>query len=236
MNKLDFENSLLVDFDGECLDSGINQLVTQSVLVLGSQSGVAQGVGNCDGGDDTVCANRQGDRSNGAHVHDRNADTLDFLNHRCAATSAGASCRGHDNGVNSSLQQLLSVLSSELLGRSNSGTVTNGGVEVAMQLANLAFALHLTQNVDGQNAVGLIVSVDGVVAAVCGFPSISGQGVDALDVVLTVVRSGGSLDAVGVALGNGTTGGTQCQGSLGHVSDCLAGLDAVEVGHGELSG
>ena len=103
-------------------------------------------------------------------MNDGDTHALNFLNHRCAATSAGASCRGHDNGLNTVLQQLLSVLFSELLGGCNSGTVTNGGVELVVQLADLAFLLHLTQNIDGQDAVGVSIGIDGVVAAVSGQP------------------------------------------------------------------
>ena len=77
------------------------------------EGGVAQGVGDSDGGNDSVGAHRHGDRSDRAHMHHGDTGTLDLFNHRCTATSAGTSGTGHDNGMNTGLEQLLSILGSK---------------------------------------------------------------------------------------------------------------------------
>ena len=165
------------------------------------RAGFAQGVRNGDGRDNPVGADRHGYRCDCAHVDDRNAGPFDLFNHRCAATCAGASGGGHDNGVDSGSQQLLSILSSELLGRSNGSTVTNGGVIIVVQLADLAFLFKVAHDVDRQDAVRILIRVNGIVAAVGSLECLARQVVDTGDAILAVVGSRRTLDMIGVALG-----------------------------------
>ena len=128
--------------------------------------------------------------------------------------------------MNTGIEQLLGILSSKGLGVSDGSTVTNGGIEVVIQLADLALALHSAQNVHRQDAVGVSVGIDGVIAAVSGLVGLRGQIVHTGDIVLTVVGSGGGLNVVGVALGDNTAGGAQGDGRLGQI------LDGGVGGHG----
>src|SRR5699024_3310802 len=99
-----------------------------------------------------------------------------------------------------------------------------------------ALALKVAHHVHGQDAVGVSVGVDRVVAAVGGLIALAGQLLHAGDAVLAVVGGGGGLDVVGVALGDDAAGGAQGDGSLAQVLDGGIGGHAVEGGHGILGG
>ena len=129
-------------------------------------------MGDSNGGNNSVSANSHGDGGNCADMNDRDTSALNLFNHRCTATSTGASGRCEDNRVNIGILQLFGELICKALGALNSGTVTNGGVEVSVQLADLALFLILSENVNRQDAVSILVGVDRVVAAVSGLVSV----------------------------------------------------------------
>ena len=158
--------------------------------------------------------------------------TLDFLYHRCAATSAGASGRGHNYAVNAGLFELLCVLGGESLRGCDGGAVTDGGIIQVVQLADLAFALKLAHYVYGQYAVGVLIGVYGIVTAVSGLVISRGELIEAVQAVLAIVGSGGGLNVVGVALGNNTAGGAQGDGSLAQILDGGIGATRSKEGMG----
>ncbi len=117
--------------------------------MVSRQSGVAQGVRNGNGGNDTVRANCQGNRYDGAHMHHRETGSFNLFYHRCAATSASASRRGENNGINVILMEIFGDFRAEFFGIGNSGTITNGSIPVGVNGTEFAVGFHFTQYVDG---------------------------------------------------------------------------------------
>ena len=103
--------------------------------------------------------------------------------------------------MNTGLKELLGILRGKFLGVGDGGSVADSGIEEVMELADAALALHFPQDVHRQDAVGVRVGIDRVVAAVGSLVSLCRQIVHAGDGILAVVGGGGGLDVVRVALG-----------------------------------
>ena len=184
------EYGLILYLGSQRLKSAAYQLLTEGIFLLRSKRGVAKGVRYGDGGNYPVRADRHGYWGNGTHVNHRYTSPFDFFDHRCTATRAGSSGRCHDNGVYTGLLKLLSIFRSELFSIGDGGSVTDGGIEVIMQLAYPAFALKLAQNVNRQHAVRVFVCIYRVIAAVSGLILIGSQRLHARYAVFAIVRGG----------------------------------------------
>ena len=91
---------------------------------------------------DTVSTYGQGDRHNSGDVNDRH-NFFDFFDERCTATRTGASGGGQDGGGNPGILEVHRNLCTVRLGVSNGSTVTYGGVELVVQLADRLFEFRL---------------------------------------------------------------------------------------------
>lgn len=121
----------------------------------------------------------------------RESSCFNCFYHCCTATCTGASRTGQDNCVHSVCFQFLAEFSGKSLGGSNGCSVSNGGVEVFVELADLAFLFQVAQNVNRQYAVWNVIGVGRVISAVSGFPFTLLQAVKSGDVILAVLGSGG---------------------------------------------
>ena len=175
------EDRLIFHLGGESSQRLENQLLAQLVLVGVIQGRIAERVGDSHGGDNSVGADRQRDRRDRAHVHHGDTCSFDFFNHRCAATSAGPSSGGQDCSRYPCVEQALAEFLSKLLGGGDGGAVADSRVVQVVQLADDALLLQIAEHVHRQDAVGVVVGVDGVVAAMGGLIGRGGEGVHAGD-------------------------------------------------------
>ena len=183
-----------------------------------------------------VRANRERDGGHRADVHHRKARTLDFLDHRCPATSAGASGGGEYDGIDPIGDELLTDFRTERLGRSHRRSIADRRVELVVQLADGTLALHLAQYVDGNHAIGILIRIGRVIAAMRRLVGIAREVVDASDAVLAIVRGVRALDQVGIALRHDVARSHNRNRRLRDVLDSRLRLDAVEERRAESGG
>ena len=105
-------------------------------------------------------------RYHSTDLHHRYLQSFDFFANRCAAASAGASSRGENDAGNAGgLEPLGNVLADA--GRVFHGSVgAAGGVDGFMEFADHSLLLQLTHNVQGHEAVRILIGESGVVAGV----------------------------------------------------------------------
>ncbi len=90
---------LAVYFGGKGTQSLIYQATAEGFFLFRRQFRITQRVWYCHCGDNAIGAHSKRNWHDSAHVHYRQTCTFDFLDHRCTATSAGASRGGQDDGI-----------------------------------------------------------------------------------------------------------------------------------------
>lgn len=108
------KDSLILDLGLKGLEGLHDETATKLFLFFEGFRGIAEGMRNGDRRNDTVGSNREGNGNYGADVNNRETRSFDFLDHRCAATSTGASGRCKDSAVNSCFLKLLAYFLTKL--------------------------------------------------------------------------------------------------------------------------
>lgn len=127
------KNRLFLNVRGQGFEALSNQFQAKFPLLFRALFGIAEGVGNGDRWDDAIGPHGFRDRDDGAGVDDGKAASLHLFDHRCAATSAGASGRGQDDRLNAVGNQFFGDLPAELLGFGDRCGIADGGVIVGVE-------------------------------------------------------------------------------------------------------
>lgn len=83
-----------------------DQAATNSFLLFWRLVGIAQRIGDRHTRDDAIGADGLRDRHNRADMRGGQSRPFQFLDDRCPATRAGASCGGQDNRLDTDIDQL----------------------------------------------------------------------------------------------------------------------------------
>ena len=151
--KIFLEDCLLLDWDRQRLQRTPHKSFPDLIALLLSESRISQRIGDADSRDNPVRADRERDRDNRTHMHNRDSCAINFLNHRCTASSTGSSRTGQDDRIDMVLLQFLSDFLGEGLCRSHSGSVSNRGVELIVELPDDMLLLEIAEDIDRKDAV-----------------------------------------------------------------------------------
>src|SRR5439155_791253 len=143
----------------------------------------------------------------------------------CAAASAGPSGRGEDDGVDAGGAELLGDLRTHARAVGEGGRDTDRRIDRLVELADRAAPLQLARDVDGRQAMRVLLHPGRVVAAMRVVVLGRVEPRLALDAVGAVARRVQCLDTVGVAAGHQAPVGDEGDGGA------LERLDEARRGH-----
>src|SRR5712691_5930227 len=155
---------------GQRSERGANDLEPVLAILGGAERGVAAHVLDPTAAHHPVGAGGQREVVDGRDQRDRDADPLDLLGDRCAATIAGPSGRDQQAPADLALKQLGRDALAEPPRRRDGCTHAGQRVRVAVHGADQAFLLQLAHVAERQHVVRVLVDEVREVADVIGLP------------------------------------------------------------------